>query len=66
MSNLIFVLYEEQNKQDKVARPSKELSGVIIDMFGNGITEITRPEDKEWVFVLECGVGVDKLLDLLL
>ena len=66
MSNLIFVLYEEQNKQDKVARPSKELSGVIIDMFGNGITEITHPEDKEGIFVLECGVAVAKLLDSLL
>ena len=57
MSNLIFVLYVEQNKQDRVGRLSNELSG-------NEITEITHPEDKERVFVLECGVTVSKLLDL--
>jgi hypothetical protein len=55
MSNLIFVLYVEQNKQDMVGRPSKELSG-------NGITEVTHPEDKEGV--LEDVVA--KLLDPLL
>jgi hypothetical protein len=49
----------EQNKQDRVGRPSNELSG-------NGITEITHPEDKEGVFLLEYGVAVAKLLDILL
>jgi hypothetical protein len=56
MSNLIFVLYVEQNKQDRVGRPSNEL-------FGNGITEITHLEDKEGIFVLEYGVTIAKLLD---
>jgi hypothetical protein len=59
MSNLIFVLYVEQNKQDRVGRPSNELSG-------NGVTEVTHPEDKEGVFVLEYGVTAAKLLELLL
>jgi hypothetical protein len=59
MSNLIFVLYVEQNKQDRVGRSSNKLSG-------NGITEITHPEDKQGVFVLERGVTIAKLLDLLL
>jgi hypothetical protein len=62
MSNLIFVLYVEQNKQDRFGRPSKELSG----LFGNGITEITHLEDKEGVFVLEYGVSIAKLLEILL
>jgi hypothetical protein len=62
MSNLIFVLYAEQNKQDRIGRPSKELSG----LFGNGITEITHPEDKKGVFVLEYGVTIAKLLEILL
>ena len=57
MSNLIFVLFEEQKRQDKVGRRSNELSG-------NEITEITNPEDKERVAVLECGVTVAKLLDI--
>jgi hypothetical protein len=55
MSNLIFVLYVEQNKQDRLGRPS-----------GNGVTEVTHLEDKEGVFVLEYEVTIDKLLDLLL
>jgi hypothetical protein len=56
MSNLIIVLYVEQNKQDRVGRLSS----------GNGITEITHPDDREGVFVLEYGVTVAKLLDLIL
>jgi hypothetical protein len=59
MSNLVFVLYVEQNKQDRLGRPYNNLSG-------NGVTEVTHLEDKEGVFVLEYGVAVDTLLDLLL
>jgi len=49
----------EQNKQDRVGRPSKELSG-------NGVTEVTHLEDKERVFVLEYRVTLAKLLAILL
>ena len=59
MSNLIFVLYVEQNKQDRVGRPSNELSS-------NGVTDVTHLKDKEGGLVLESGVTVAKLLDLLL
>jgi hypothetical protein len=66
MSNLIFVLYVEQNKQDKVGRSSNELSGVITFLFGNGITEITHPEHKEGVLAVVVRAAVAKLLDSLL
>ena len=54
MSNLIFVLYDEQNKQDRVGRPSNELSG-------NGVTDVTHLKDKEGGLVLESGLTVAKL-----
>lgn len=59
MSNLIFVLYVEQNNQDRVGRPSNEFSD-------NRVTEVTHPEDKDGVFVLKCEVTAAKLLDLFL
>jgi hypothetical protein len=56
MSNLIFVLYEEQKRQDKVARPSNELSGSPkVESFFclvTDVTEITHPEDKEGLAIV--------------